>query len=50
MKESVRIALFFTGREHAGENLARVVDKRDEELDPAIQMCDALSRWWFSSF
>lgn len=39
----VRIALFFTGRNHAGENLGRVLGKRDEELGPAIQMCDALA-------
>ena len=40
----VRIALYFTGRNHAGENLGRVLGKRDEELGLAIQMCDALSR------
>ena len=38
------IALFFTGRQHAGENLADVLKRRDEELGPPIQMCDALSR------
>jgi transposase len=39
-----RIALFFTGRKHAGENLADVLQKRASGLDPPIQMCDALSR------
>ena len=39
-----KIALFFTGRNHAGENLADVLAKRQSGLDPPIQMCDALSR------
>jgi hypothetical protein len=39
-----QIALFFTGREHAGENLAKVLEKRSEKLPLPIQMCDALSR------
>ncbi len=38
------IALFFTGRKHAGENLAEVLKQRAAELAPPIQMCDALSR------
>jgi transposase len=38
------IALFFTGRKHAGENLAHVLAQRAEALGPPIQMCDALSR------
>jgi transposase len=38
-----RIALFFTGRSHAGENLAHVLASRAAELAPPIQMCDALS-------
>jgi hypothetical protein len=38
-----RIALFFTGRQHAGENLAAVLAQRAPELAPPIQMCDALS-------
>jgi transposase len=37
-------ALFFTGRQHAGENLADVLRKRSAELHAPIQMCDALSR------
>ena len=39
-----RIALFFTGHQHAGENLAAVLKQRAAELAPPIQMCDALSR------
>ena len=39
-----RIALFFTGRRHAGENLAQVLAHRAAGLAPPIQMCDALSR------
>jgi transposase len=39
-----RVALFLSGRRHAGENLAEVLKKRAAELPPPIQMCDALSR------
>jgi transposase len=39
-----RIALFFTGNRHAGENLADVLSRRAAELAAPIQMCDALSR------
>jgi len=39
-----RIALFFTGRKHAGENLTDVLARRAADLGPPIQMCDALSR------
>jgi transposase len=39
-----KIALFFTGRSHAGENLAKVLQRRESQKDPPIQMCDALSR------
>ena len=39
-----RMALFFTGRRHAGENLAQVLAQRAAGLAPPIQMCDALSR------
>jgi|MudIll2142460700_1097286.scaffolds.fasta_scaffold13540_3 hypothetical protein len=37
------IALYFTGHQHAGENLARVLGERAAALPPPIQMCDALS-------
>lgn len=39
-----QIALFFTGAQHAGENLADVLARRASGLPPPIQMCDALSR------
>jgi len=39
-----RIALFFTGPQHAGENLTDLLKQRAAELDKPIQMCDALSR------
>ena len=39
-----RLALFFSGHRHAGENLAEVLKLRASELPPPIQMCDALSR------
>jgi hypothetical protein len=38
-----RIALFFTGRRHAGENLAALLAQRAAELGPPIQMADALA-------
>jgi len=39
-----KIALYFTGRQHAGENIADVLHQRAAELPSPIQMCDALSR------
>ncbi|MFM7649257.1 MAG: IS66 family transposase [Cyanobium sp.] len=42
--EGRRIALFFSGRQHAGENLRDVLLRRATDLPPPIQMCDALSR------
>jgi len=39
-----RIALYFTGWTHAGENLADVLKRRAAELAAPIQICDALSR------
>jgi hypothetical protein len=38
------IALYFTGRQHAGENIADVLKQRATGLPPFIQMSDALSR------
>jgi transposase len=42
--EGHRIGLYFTGRKHAGENLADVLKQRTAGLEAPIQMCDALSR------
>lgn len=39
-----KIGLFFTGRQHAGENLADLLAKRQADRGPPIQMCDALER------
>jgi transposase len=39
-----KIALYFTGWKHAGENLADVLKQRAVALEAPIQMCDALSR------
>ena len=39
-----KIALFYTGRKHAGENLADLLQQRQSDRSPPIQMCDALSR------
>jgi transposase len=43
-EEGRKIALFFTGRKHAGENLADVLKHRADELVRPIRMSDALSR------
>ena len=42
--EDKKIVLFFTGRNHAGENMAELLGQRDSQTGPPIQMCDALSR------
>ena len=39
-----QVALFFTGGNHAGENLDRLLRNRATGLGKPIQMCDALSR------
>lgn len=39
-----KIALFHTGRKHAGENMNDMLRRRDTDRSPPIQMCDALSR------
>jgi hypothetical protein len=38
------IALYYSGRKHAGENLSKLLEKRISSLSPPIQMCDALAR------
>ena len=43
-REGHKIALFLSGRQHAGENLKDVLVRRAKELPPPIQMCDALAR------
>jgi len=39
-----KIALYFSGWKHAGENLADVLKQRAPGLAPPVQMCDALAR------
>ena len=39
-----KIALYFTGKNHAGENLEALLRHREADRGPPIQMCDALSR------
>lgn len=43
-KDGRDIALYFTGRRHAGENLVKLLERRLPGKEPPIQMCDALSR------
>ncbi|NGX58743.1 MAG: hypothetical protein K940chlam3_01651 [Chlamydiae bacterium] len=38
-----QIGLFFTGRQHAGENLNEVLDNRPKDMPTPTQMCDASS-------
>ena len=44
VQDERRMALFFTGPKHAGQNLAQLLKQRASGLSPPIQMCDALSR------
>ncbi len=44
LENGIKIGLFFTGRQHAGENLDDLLEERPEECSPPIQQCDALSR------
>ena len=39
-----QIALFYTGRKHAGENMDDLLRQRQTHLEKPIHMCDALSR------
>ena len=44
LDDGTTIALFYTGRNHAGENLDAFQQLRDPEKEPFIQMCDAAGR------
>ncbi len=44
------IVLFFTGRQHAGDNLADILAHRAADRAPPIQMCDALAANTASDF
>ena len=43
IKDNLEIALFFTSRKHAGENLGHVLSLRNKELSVPIHMCDGIS-------
>jgi hypothetical protein len=38
------ICLYYSGRAHAGENLATLLEQREADLEPPLAMSDALSR------
>ena len=42
--EEKQIALFNTGKKHAGENLEKLLSQRAKDRSPPIQMSNALSR------
>jgi hypothetical protein len=44
IKGEIQIALYFTGRQYAGENLADILARRAAELGPPIHMSDALDQ------
>ena len=44
VKAERKIAMFFSGREHAGENLQKVLNQRPDGLPKPIQMSDGLDR------
>jgi len=44
VKDGRKIALFYSSTNHAGENLDNLLEQRDKDRGPPIQMCDALSR------
>jgi hypothetical protein len=41
--ETHKVVLFFTGHNHAGKNMARVLAHRARDLAPPLHMCDALA-------
>jgi transposase len=43
LHEGHQIALFMNGRQHSGENVGDILELRDTQKEPVIQMCDALS-------
>jgi transposase len=42
--EDHSVSLFFTGRQHAGENLSALLDQRQAQRPPPLHMCDGLDR------
>jgi transposase len=41
--DDYEICLYYNGVKHGGENMAALLEKRDETLPPPLQMCDALA-------
>lgn len=37
------VALYYSGVKHSGENIGALLEKRNKDLPPILQMCDALS-------
>lgn len=44
--DGVKIALYFNGRRHLGENAEKLISQRSPELDPIIRMSDGLAANW----
>lgn len=44
VRDERHMALFFTGKKHAGQNMAEILKRRASGLSPPVHMCDALSR------
>lgn len=44
VQDERHMALFFTGKKHAGQNMADLLKRRASGLSPPVHMCDALSR------
>jgi hypothetical protein len=42
--ENHSVNLFFTGRDHAGENLSKVLARREAERSAPLHMCDGLAQ------
>ncbi|MDQ3256454.1 MAG: IS66 family transposase [Acidobacteriota bacterium] len=49
-QQQQQIALYVSGRRHAGENIAQLLEKRAPEMAPPIQMSDALAANWTGEF
>ena len=45
-EDGVKIALYLNGRRHTGENVERLLEKREDDLGPMIRMGDAAAANW----
>ena len=50
LPEGRKVVLFFTGHQHAGQNIGDILALRNTTLDPPIQMSDALASNHVSEF